>query len=905
MTARARAPSPTPSPIPTIRLISAPAEPASASLDAEAGHSFLAADTSAASGWSAESSWALPSPIAPKPESRKRAVVPKKSKLGLLGSSREKPRASSSSRKDDFSDVARRVGASATGGFDIYVDQAADAELGSLLLVKKKKSRAALDGMKWGTLGETTNVPQAQKAGKAKDKGLLKVKTDEKDKWWSIGRGRRDSKEKVAKENARAKSPQPVDAPARFGSLDSGSLLSPNFHVEPVKSEPAPASLSSANLLGVPNTNMGGGKGDSVAIRAMRSVRSMARLASWTQPKEEQAPPAAAATAAIESKPEEKEKDKEKDKDKDKEKDKKKKKTKPKKLVMPPPVSSASLRHSSSSFEAGALTPSPAPPAAAKGPKKKLSQSLLGLGWGAATLRLRSGSSASSVGPVAEGRHSLEPAVVLGGAARHRLASTLSGASSLRPISTASGDSAGSSGSVRWDEAGLRTVREMRRRERAGLEGDKGRKGSRESRRSAEGRRRTPVDSIFAHREEEGGGAAPPLLTLQEATLDGHDSVNDSPVSRGTLTPVKKARPRPMSEQMLGKSRPEPMKDEESGVMSVLSAATNDLAQLINYLDLEATPGTPDCSPLRPDLTSAERIARGWSAKEAPLTVRQRVLALESPVKSTKKQGGLREKVASVSSLRPYATVRAETAPTTQQQQQQQQSEQAAGAGKLIGQQIAPWAELDWETSPLKRAPPPTKRQAQGHKRTLTPAQEAEGDVVFQPLHPAKKAGKAVVRNSGKTLTHAVSSLKTSDRTAFWSNMLYALSQVTSFFVIALSFWYSSCFISNLKFSTCGFFVGLMSKNFGATQAGNGAGSDIFRLLGSAPETDAEPGEGKPESPSLARYMCVDIFLLGGSVREIEHKSLQNQPHHDNQTTIAATVNFRGELIPLRHPRYI
>lgn len=43
--------------------------------------------------------------------------------------------------------------------------------------------------------------------------------------------------------------------------------------------------------------------------------------------------------------------------------------------------------------------------------------------------------------------------------------------------------------------------------------------------------------------------------------------------------------------------------------MSVLSAATNNLAQLINYLDLEAPPGTLDCSLVQPSPLSAEKLA--------------------------------------------------------------------------------------------------------------------------------------------------------------------------------------------------------------------------------------------------------------------------------------------------------
>ncbi|KAF7978444.1 hypothetical protein HWV62_632 [Athelia sp. TMB] len=99
--------------------------------------------------------------------------------------------------------------------------------------------------------------------------------------------------------------------------------------------------------------------------------------------------------------------------------------------------------------------------------------------------------------------------------------------------------------------------------------------------------------------------------------------------------------------------------------------------------------------------------------------------------------------------------------------------------------------------------------------------------------------------------------LRASNRTAVWSNLLYSLSQAITFFVIALVFWYGAILISNLEYSTFDFFVGLMSTTFGAIQAGNvfsfvpdissakGAGSDIFKLLDSMPEIDAESAEGK------------------------------------------------------------
>ncbi|KAK0464466.1 P-loop containing nucleoside triphosphate hydrolase protein [Desarmillaria tabescens] len=111
--------------------------------------------------------------------------------------------------------------------------------------------------------------------------------------------------------------------------------------------------------------------------------------------------------------------------------------------------------------------------------------------------------------------------------------------------------------------------------------------------------------------------------------------------------------------------------------------------------------------------------------------------------------------------------------------------------------------------------------------------------------------------------------LRKSNRTAIWSNMLYAFSQSTIFFCIALVFWYGAALVSRQEFSTFDFFVGLMSTMFGAIQAGNvfsfvpdvssakGAGSDILRLLDSVPEIDSESTEGKK----------VDIAKAHGHIR--------------------------------------
>lgn len=52
--------------------------------------------------------------------------------------------------------------------------------------------------------------------------------------------------------------------------------------------------------------------------------------------------------------------------------------------------------------------------------------------------------------------------------------------------------------------------------------------------------------------------------------------------------------------------------------------------------------------------------------------------------------------------------------------------------------------------------------------------------------------------------------LRISNRTALWSNLVYALSQSMMFYVIALVFWYGSRLVSIQEVSTFHFFIALM-----------------------------------------------------------------------------------------------
>ncbi|KAH0586250.1 Leptomycin B resistance protein pmd1 [Termitomyces sp. J132] len=137
--------------------------------------------------------------------------------------------------------------------------------------------------------------------------------------------------------------------------------------------------------------------------------------------------------------------------------------------------------------------------------------------------------------------------------------------------------------------------------------------------------------------------------------------------------------------------------------------------------------------------------------------------------------------------------------------------------------------------------------------------------------------------------------LQKSNKTALWSNLLYALSQSMIFFVIALVFWYGAVCVSKQQFGTVQFFVGLMSTTFGAIQAGNvfsfvpdvssakGAGSDIIKLIDSIPEIDAESKAGKivdaVKTQGQIRFENVHFrYPTRPGVRVLRDLSLQVEP---------------------------
>jgi serine/arginine repetitive matrix protein 2 len=330
-----------------------------------------------------------------------------------------------------------------------------------------------------------------------------------------------------------------------------------------------------SNLLALPPPTFRTNGGGSIATRAIRSMQSLARMASWAQLKGD----GQGSVRDARSKSQAKEKDPEKEKKtkkpiggeqkvKTKSKDKEIGPPKRKKKTMEDKDKArvVTVRASTSSFEAGALTASPERGKAMSGPRSTDLRS--GPDAGAAlglppSMRLpaaRDGGSTSSVS-VCPQSHSGMRLAVDGHPARVRPGSAMSTASSMRPLSsecsprskmsTESGGSA-MNVSVRWNEDGLekrKKERETNEKQRSAVSA-MGAESVRGSGRLSDGRKRAPLSGVFpaAH--------VPPIVTVEEASSDGHGSPEPPPLRR---------RPRPVSDLPLGRSRATSIREETEG----------------------------------------------------------------------------------------------------------------------------------------------------------------------------------------------------------------------------------------------------------------------------------------------------------------------------------------------------
>ncbi|KAH9029382.1 hypothetical protein EDB84DRAFT_1439362 [Lactarius hengduanensis] len=497
-----------------------------------------------------------------------------------------------------------------------------------VLMVKKKKSRASLSALKWGALGEVTNSAQTRDTTQT-----VRLKNEDKEKWWTIGRGRKDSKdkrvvEKDARMNAAGTLTENSASRARFNSLDSRLVLNAASKTAQRSAQPRSASASESPIQGIdllndlpsvgapsypvpednhtppllapPNSTTG-----SIAIRAMRSMP-------WTNGKPTEKENTSAILVPAQKKDDESKRTKTKGKRKFE-------------LGRDQTVS----RLSGSSSEAGVSGgPHPQPSTTRK-------PGVLGLGFpsGFRFGTVRSSSTGSS------DRISCSSAGDTPSESQGCSSSTVSAASSLRPTSAMSRISSSSSSSVKWVEDRLETVRVACRRER--------RDGT--QRDSTEAHSRAKVTDVLLEKSsrpvlsKSTSPASLPALVVEEANR--HSARESEPGA----TPNKQTRVRPASDQMIGMERLRGIRGVGEGTLSALDAATNELASLISRLDLEATPGTPRGTlRLSPSFTTLLESPR----------------LKGSPDEKSSFPGALamRPSTASLTSLRPYPQPRTQEA---------------------------------------------------------------------------------------------------------------------------------------------------------------------------------------------------------------------------------------------------
>ncbi|KAF8326870.1 uncharacterized protein EI90DRAFT_3069364 [Cantharellus anzutake] len=148
-------------------------------------------------------------------------------------------------------------------------------------LVKKKKSRVALDSIKWALGDRTNGTKELQKDDReTKPRASIDSEKEREKKKWTMGLGKKDAKdkEKLGRGTTVAGTqPSSVSqGSSQPTSISSAYILSPTTPYLSPDSALSPTGTAQF-LLKEPEQNRGG----SLAVRAMRSVRSMARIGGW------------------------------------------------------------------------------------------------------------------------------------------------------------------------------------------------------------------------------------------------------------------------------------------------------------------------------------------------------------------------------------------------------------------------------------------------------------------------------------------------------------------------------------------------------------------------------------------------------------------------------------------------
>ena len=302
---------------------------------------------------------------------------------------------------------------------------------------------------------------------------------------------------KTAERSAQLQSTSASESPIQGIELvNDPSIVETSSYFAPEDDTPPP-------LLALPNLTTG-----SIAIRAMRSMRSVARLASWTSGKPTEKENKSTILAPAQ----------EKDNENKRTKAKRKRKLE---LGRDQTVS----RLSGSSSEAG-VSGGPQHPHIPPSTTRKSSILGLGLPSGFRFGTIRSSSARSS------DRDS------------QGCSSTVSAASSLRPRSAMSRTSSSSSSSIKWAEDRLETVRVACHRE-----------GCHETQRDSKGTHSdVPLEKLsrlLLSKSKSTSPASLPAIAAEEAAVNGYSAPRNEPAA----TPNRHTRIRPASDQMIGMER--------------------------------------------------------------------------------------------------------------------------------------------------------------------------------------------------------------------------------------------------------------------------------------------------------------------------------------------------------------
>jgi hypothetical protein len=321
---------------------------------------------------------------------------------------------------------------------------------------------------------------------------------------------------KTAERPAQVRSASASESP-----LQDSDFLNDASHV-PTISCPVTEETREPPLLTPPNTATG-----SIALRAMRSMRSVARLTSRANGNMEKditlpMPPTKKHKQPAATKKNKKTEKRKSDSGRDQ----------------------MTLRLSGGSLEAGVPTNIDTSPVRSSTVRK---HGVLGLGLPSGfrfgTMRTSSAGSSRPVSAGSENATSLDH--------RGRSSSTVSARSSLKLTSAKSRVSSSSSGPVKWVEERLETVKVACRRERTSQRTDE------TQRNYNEGRSRGAIVDIFSEQtsrpasSKSAPSALRPTLTAESLSANGHFTTGSEPIA----TPRRQTRVRPASDQMTEKER--------------------------------------------------------------------------------------------------------------------------------------------------------------------------------------------------------------------------------------------------------------------------------------------------------------------------------------------------------------